>query len=102
MDWDLRWIESMGERGVTVYGRRGPMGRGGTGGEQQLNGSGAVPEVANELASVLTLGLDGQGRLFVSGRDAIFYFGGEHFVRVPSAPGVGVWSITGDGGHPLA
>lgn len=84
---------------VTVYGKRSAAGRSGTKGEQRLNVSRPVTEIANSgLAGALSaLGLDDQGRLYVSDRDGISYFDGKHFVRVPNAPGGNTWSIAGDG-----
>jgi signal transduction histidine kinase/ligand-binding sensor domain-containing protein len=47
-------------------------------------------------SSPRSLGLDNQGHLYVSTVDGIFYFGSDHFVRVPGAPRGNIWSITGD------
>lgn len=84
---------------VTVYGKRSEPGRNGTRGEPQIHAGGAVKEIASAglVGPLLALGLDDQGRLYVSAGEGMFYFDGNQFVRVPNAPGGNIWSIAGDG-----
>ena len=83
---------------VTVYGgRRGP-GQSGRRNEQGFNIRGGVTEIANNrlAGAPRSLGLDDQGRLWVSTSEGVFYFEGGRFTRVPGVPGGNVYSIIAD------
>jgi signal transduction histidine kinase/ligand-binding sensor domain-containing protein len=84
---------------MTVWGKRSRPGQSGRSGEQELSVSGAATEIANGgLASTArSLGLDDQGRLWVSNSDGVFYFEGGRFIRVSNVAGGNISGIAMDG-----
>jgi signal transduction histidine kinase/ligand-binding sensor domain-containing protein len=88
---------------VTVFGPRSPLGQSRPKNESELSIAAAVRKIANvELTGTpRSLGLDDRGRLYVSTQEGIFHFEGDRFIRVPGAPGINAWAITGDGNGKL-
>ena len=84
---------------MTVWGKRSRPGQSGRSGERELSVSGAATEIANSgLASTArSLGLDDQGRLWVSNSDGVFYFEGGRFIRVSNVAGGNISGIAMDG-----
>jgi len=83
---------------MTVYGRRSAPVQNARKDEQDLRVDEAATDVTNSGLSgtILSLGKDDSGRLWVATRDGVFYLKGGKFVRVPGLGG-GIYSIEGDG-----
>ena len=83
---------------MTVYGRRSAPVRNARGDQSELRVGEPATNVTNSGLSgtVLSLGKDDSGRLWVASRDGTFYLEGDRFVRVPGLRG-GIYAIEGDG-----
>ena len=83
---------------MTVYARRSAPGQNERKDERELRVGEPATDVTNSGLSgtILALGKDDSGRLWVASRDGVFYLKGDKFVRVPGLSG-GIYSIEGDG-----
>ncbi len=84
---------------MTVYRDQRVLGQGRRRDDRDLNPGDTATEVANSglAGTPQSLGLDDQGRLYVSTANGVFRFEGGRFVRVPGIPGGNIWSIVEDG-----
>src|SRR5262249_47719403 len=84
---------------MAVYGNRSGAARTGERGVQEVRGGRSVTEVANAglRETPRSLGLDDQGRVWVSSADGVSYFEGGRFRRVPGVSGGGIYGIAADG-----
>jgi len=82
-----------------VYRKRSDRGQSGRIDAGELSISSAATEITSSgfTGTPRSLGLDGQGRLWVSSGDGVFYFESGRFLRVPGVPGGNIWSIVEDG-----
>ena len=83
---------------MTVYGRRSAPVQNARGEQSELRVGDPATNVTNSGLSgtILSLGKDDSGRLWVASRDGVFYVEGDKFVRVPGLRG-GIYAIEGDG-----
>jgi signal transduction histidine kinase/ligand-binding sensor domain-containing protein len=83
---------------VTVYGKRTVAGRNGRTDEQDLIINSRVTEIPNSglQSTAHALGRDDRGRLWIGGREGMFYFDGRRFVLAPGISGGSIFSIAGD------
>ena len=84
---------------VTVYGKRSVPGQSGRRDERDLIINERVTEISNSglRNTAYALGQDNRGRLWVGGREGVFYFDGGRFLLAPGVPGGSIFSIAGDG-----
>ena len=83
---------------VTVYRGRSALSENRASDGTKLTVSGAATEIANSgfVGTPQSLGLDNEGRLWVSTSDGVFHFERNRFVGVVGVPG-NILSIAGDG-----
>ena len=83
---------------VTVYGKRSIPDLSRRTYERDLIINARVTEIPNSglRNTAYALGQDDRGRLWVGGREGVFYFDGRRFVLVPGIPGGSIFSIAGD------
>jgi len=90
-----RWADGR----LTFYRSRGALRENGPAGQTKLHVSGAATENVSSglVGSPYSLGLDDDGRLWVSTSDGVFYLERGRFVRVSGLPRGAIISIAGDG-----
>src|SRR5262249_52684693 len=90
-----RWADG----NLTFYRGRSALSENRRADETKLNVSGSATEIANSglVGGSQSLGLDDEGRLWVSTGDGVFYFERGRFVRVSSVPRGYAFDIAGDG-----
>jgi ligand-binding sensor domain-containing protein len=86
---------------VTVYRGQRELGQGRRRDDRNLNAGETATEIANSglVGTPQSLGLDGQGRLYVSTGNGVFCFEDDRFVRVPGkneAAGAAVAAVSAD------
>src|SRR5262249_176483 len=90
-----RWANGQ----MTVYRSRSSLGQSRRADQTKLNVSGPATEIANSglVAAPQSLGLDHEGRLWVSTSHCVVYLERGKFVGVSGVPSGYIFSIAGDG-----